>query len=123
MHWSLLNSVVKLPLAILCDSFSIQREVLFEKRGYVQLRVANALWPQEGYAFLEDYLVLMEKYYGVLITPVDYGETEAARQKINAWMEEKTQDKIKELIMRDNRTGSILFLGRMVNPSTTSGAV
>jgi serpin B len=69
-----------------------------QEKGHVQLRVANALWPQKGYAFLEDYLALVEEYYGVLITPVDYGETEAARQKINAWVEEKTQDKIKELI-------------------------
>jgi serpin B len=69
-----------------------------QEKGHVQLSVANALWPQKGYAFLEDYLALTEKYYGVLITPVDYRETEAARQKINAWVEEKTQDKIKELI-------------------------
>ena len=72
-----------------------------QKRGHVQLSVANALWPQKGYAFLDEYLALTKKYFGVSITPVDYeGATEAARQKINAWVEEKTQDKIKELIAR-----------------------
>jgi serpin B len=81
-----------------------------QEKGHVQLRVANALWPQKGYAFLEDYLALAEEYYGVLITPVDYRETEVARQKINAWVEEKTQGKIKELI----RPGILGVLTRLV---------
>jgi serine protease inhibitor len=81
-----------------------------QEKGHIQLKVANALWPQEGYAFLEDYLALTKKYYGVLLTPVDYRETEAARQKINAWVEEQTQDKIKELI----RPGILDVLTRLV---------
>ncbi|MFQ5799481.1 MAG: serpin family protein [Bacteroidota bacterium] len=70
-----------------------------QEKGHIQLSAANALWPQKGYAFLEEFLVLTEKYYGVLITPVDYREaTEAARRKINVWVEEKTENKIKDLI-------------------------
>ena len=69
-----------------------------QERGNIQLRVANALWPQQGYAFLEDYLALTKEYYGVLITPLDYNDTETARETINAWVEEKTEEKIKDLI-------------------------
>jgi serpin B len=69
-----------------------------QQKGSVQLRVANSLWPQKGYAFLEAFLTLTKKYYGVLITPVDYRDTKAARSKINTWVEEKTENKIKELI-------------------------
>ena len=39
------------------------------RKGHVQLRVANALWPQKGYPFLEEFLALTKQYYGVLITP------------------------------------------------------
>jgi serpin B len=69
-----------------------------EKKGDIQLRVANTLWPQKGYAFLEEFLALAGQYYGAQITAVDYGETEAARHMINAWVEEKTEFKIKALI-------------------------
>ncbi len=67
------------------------------EKGPILLNVANALWPQDGYPFLEEFLALMRTHYGVLITPVDYNDPETARQKINAWVEEKTQ-KIRNLI-------------------------
>ena len=67
-------------------------------KGHIQLRVANALWPQEGYALLEAFLALTKRYYGVRVTAVDYGDTETARRTINAWVEEKTEDKIQDMI-------------------------
>lgn len=70
-----------------------------QAKGDIALHVANALWPQVGYAFLAAFLDLCQRYYGVTITPVDYAaDSEAARQQINAWVEEKTRDKIKELL-------------------------
>lgn len=68
------------------------------RKAHIQLKIANALWPQVGYPFFEEFLALTKEYYGVLISPVDYRDPETARQKINAWVEEKTQEKIKELI-------------------------
>jgi len=67
-------------------------------KGHIQLRVANALWPQHGYALLEAFLALAKQYYGVRITPVDYEDAERARCTINAWVEEKTDKKIHEMI-------------------------
>jgi serpin B len=70
-----------------------------EQKGDIQLRVANALWPHVKYKFLPEYLALLAKYYGTSVTTVDYAQqAEAARQAINAWVEEKTADKIKNLI-------------------------
>ncbi len=64
-----------------------------------QLSVANALWAQHGYNFLDDYLNLLKNDYGAGLNQVDFkGATEAARQTINQWVEEKTQDKIKDLL-------------------------
>jgi serine protease inhibitor len=67
-------------------------------KGHIKLRVANTLWPQKGYALLEEFLALTKQHYGVLITPVDYGNAEAARHIINSWAEGKTEGKIKDLI-------------------------
>ncbi len=69
------------------------------KKGDYELTVANALWPQEGYAFIEDFLELIKTNYDGQLNEVDFiTATEKTRNKINAWVEEKTNDKIKELI-------------------------
>jgi serpin B len=68
------------------------------QKGPVQLAVANALWPQEGYALLEEFLALVKRYYDVEITALDYGAPEAARRIINNWVEERTAHRIFEMI-------------------------
>ncbi len=66
--------------------------------GY-QLSVANALWAQQGYTFLDDFLNLLKTNYGAGLNQVNFkGATEAARVTINQWVEQKTQDKIKDLL-------------------------
>ena len=70
-----------------------------QKKGNVKLNVANSLWPQEDHEFLEEYLGLTKKNYGTSITPLDYrADPERARLTINEWVEDRTQNKIKELI-------------------------
>jgi len=78
-----------------------------QEKGTIQLNVANSLWPQAGYSFLKSYLSLAQKYYGVTITPLDYrSDKEAARRAINAWVEEKTKNRIRDLIQRGMLTSS-----------------
>jgi serine protease inhibitor/ankyrin repeat protein len=94
-----------------------------QEGGNIALYVANSLWPQEGHPFLKEYLSLVEKYYGVSIMAVDYqtdNTREAARQTINQWVQKKTEDKIKDLILpgqlndvtRLVLTNAIYFKGR-----------
>jgi serpin B len=65
----------------------------------VQLVTANALWVQANYRLLPDFLKLIEQNYGGGLHTVDFrGATEAARKTINAWVEEQTRNKIKELL-------------------------
>ena len=54
--------------------------------GY-QLSVANALWAQQGYTFLDDFLNLLKNNYGAGLNQVNFkGATEAARLTINQWV-------------------------------------
>jgi serine protease inhibitor len=78
--------------------------------GQVQLKIANALWPRQEYQFLKTYLSLAKKYYGVKITPVDFSDEKTARQTINSWVEDKTGNRIKDLIQE----GALDSLTRMV---------
>ena len=69
--------------------------------GAYELSVANALWGQKGDGFLTKFLELVEEHYGGRLNEVDFvGATETARQTINAWVEKKTNDKIKNLIAK-----------------------
>jgi serpin B len=68
------------------------------KRKY-QLRVANRLWGQKDYGFLPNFLKLSEHTYGAGLKEVDFeNATEEARKTINAWVEDETNKKIKELL-------------------------
>ncbi len=64
-----------------------------------ELRTGNALWIQQDYPFLEDYTSKVEKYYGGKAANLDFiEETEKSRQTINSFIEEQTNNKIKDLI-------------------------
>jgi len=64
-----------------------------------KLHTANALWTQIDYSFLDEYLDVVEKYYAGKATNLDFGnETEKSRETINGWVEERTNNKIKDLI-------------------------
>jgi serpin B len=68
------------------------------KGGYI-LTVANALWGQKDYGFIEEFLELIKNSYDGRLNEVDFvSAAETARKTINTWVEEKTNGKIKNLI-------------------------
>lgn len=72
---------------------------LNKKDKEYKLSTGNALWAQQDYKFLPDYLATVEKYYGGKAANLDFvGESEESRQTINTFIEQQTNDKIKDLI-------------------------
>lgn len=64
-----------------------------------ELNTANALWAQKDYPFLEEFINSNKKYYSAEVTNMDFvSKPEESRKEINKWVEEKTNDKIKDLI-------------------------
>jgi serpin B len=87
----------------------------------VQLRTANALWPQQGFEFARPFLDTVRANYDAELRPVDFARaTEESRRIINSWVEQKTEDRIRELIKpgvlnsatRLVLTNAIYFKGR-----------
>ncbi len=69
------------------------------RKGGYTLTVANALWGQKGYGFLDEFVKFVRTNYDGRLNEVDFvAATEKARKTINAWVEKKTKDKIKDLI-------------------------
>jgi len=90
-----------LPMQNLYSAFcALQKQLIQENksRGY-QFLMANALWGQKGEPFLKEFLDLTKYYYGACFSQLDFvKETEQSRRTINSWIEEKTSNKIKDLI-------------------------
>lgn len=64
-----------------------------------QLNIANALWGQQGYGFLADYLAIIDEYYNGAFKEMDFkNQPEPSRLEINDWIAEKTQDRILDMI-------------------------
>lgn len=81
------------------SSFAKIFNALNKNNSDYELSTANALWAQENYPFLEDYVNTTKKYYSAEFTNMDFvNKTEESRKTINSWVEEKTNDKIKNLI-------------------------
>ncbi|CAN9506495.1 unnamed protein product [Ophioblennius macclurei] len=76
------------------------------------LSVANRLYGEQTYQFVEDFLEKTRKHYNAELESVDFMKShEAARVNINGWVEEKTQGKIKEVLgpqVLDNLTKLVL---------------
>ena len=64
-----------------------------------RLNVVNALWGQKGFGFQEAFLDVLARNYGAGLRLVDFEKAaEAARQTINAWVSEQTEERIQDLI-------------------------
>ncbi|MDR3633669.1 MAG: serpin family protein [Isosphaeraceae bacterium] len=86
-----------------------------------ELAAANALWAQSGLSYQDDFLTRLERFYGAGLHQLDFhADPETARRTINAWVEEQTRDKIRELLKSGAITGdtelvltnAIYFKGR-----------
>jgi len=78
--------------------------------GYT-LRSANALWAEKSYSFLPSFTGIARQYYSAEVTNLDFKNTpEESRSTINQWVEQKTENKISNLLP----SGSIDSLTRLV---------
>jgi serine protease inhibitor len=67
--------------------------------GKYEMAVANSLWGQDGAPLQPGFLDLIARYYSGGMNLVDFRRrAEAARLTMNRWVEEKTRQKIRELI-------------------------
>ncbi len=65
----------------------------------VELRQANAFWGQTNYPWLGDYLDTLAVNYGAGIMALDFRTApEPSRLEINAWVESRTNDRIRNLL-------------------------
>lgn len=65
--------------------------------GAVDLRVANQVFAAPGLPLVDSYLTTLTRDFGAPLAELAFSDPEAAREVINAWAAERTNDRIKEL--------------------------
>jgi serpin B len=95
-----------------------------------EISIANALWVDQAFPLAPPYLDRVQKRYGGGLFEVDFRTgAEPSRQKINAWIEQQTRDRIKDLVpagavnsmTRLVLTNAIYFKGRWSVPFDERG--
>jgi len=82
------------------DTFAeIHQRLSSAQASKYEMIAANSLWGQDGAPLLSEFVDLISRDYGGGMNLVDFrGDAEAARLAINKWVEDKTRDKIRQLI-------------------------
>lgn len=94
-----------LPAGTLHNVFNVLDQQLANRGADLEpnqkftLEIANSIWGQDGFEFEPVFLDTLAENYGAGMRLVDYvTATEAARLAINGWVEDNTNDRIKDLI-------------------------
>lgn len=98
-----MQAVLHLPddKNVIRSGFSLIDSELNKADKLYSLSVANALWGQNDYPFVPEYISIVEQNYGGKLTNLDFKtDTENSRVTINRWVEDKTNDRIKDLISK-----------------------
>jgi len=69
-----------------------------DKETGIRLNLANRLWSQQSFEFLPTFLQITRDKYSAELARLDFGLSEMARETINTWVEEQTENKINDLI-------------------------
>ncbi|MEW6404197.1 MAG: serpin family protein [Chloroflexota bacterium] len=65
----------------------------------MQLNIANAVWAEQTFPFLQDYLDTIAVNYGAGIRLADFiTQSDPTRKEINSWVSDQTKDKINNLL-------------------------
>lgn len=93
-------------------------------KGY-EISVANSLWGQQGYPWDDAYLRRADERFGAGLQSVDFkGNPEGGRSAVNKWVQDRTRDRIKDLLPAGSVTpltrlvlaNAIYFKGKWANP-------
>jgi len=87
------------PLLNVLDAELTARNVTVGDADKLTLRVVNDVWAQKGFEILPSYLDTLAQSYGAGVRRLDFArDPEAARNTVNDWVAQKTNDRIQDLL-------------------------
>jgi len=74
------------------------------------LTAANRLWGQQGYGFLEPFVTTTRDRFGGGLAEVDFAKPAPVCDLINAWADQKTAGRIKQIVTPNSITPQLRFI-------------
>jgi serine protease inhibitor len=74
----------------------------------VTLNIANSIWYRNTFSVEQDFIATNQEFYDAEVQDLDFGDP-SARDIINGWVEEKTNDKIRDII-KEISPATVMFL-------------
>jgi serpin B len=71
----------------------------------IEVALANSLWCQQNQPLNDAFITLLQREYGAGPRLVDFKDTSASAEEINAWFRQKTKGRIKNLVDPSQTTG------------------
>ncbi|XP_020761262.2 serpin B3-like [Odocoileus virginianus] len=76
-----------------------------------ELSVANRLYGEKEFPFLQEYMDNVKKFYLASVVSADFkNAAEESRKLINSWVESQTNEKIKDLFPKDSLNSSTVLV-------------
>lgn len=68
-----------------------------------ELTIANRLWGEKSWKFANSFLATTRDHYGAELKTLDFrNDPDGSRQTINKWIEDRTRNRIRELLQKPN---------------------
>ena len=84
-------------------------DILLDIDNKVQFQIANSIWCRDGFPIEESFISVNQDYFNAEVSNLNFESSEAA-DIINAWVTEKTANKIDEIVKNPINPLTIMFL-------------
>jgi serine protease inhibitor len=75
----------------------------------VKMEIANSIWIREGFEVLQEFIDVNRTFFDAVVQVLDFSDPGAA-DVINAWVNEKTHGKIKDIVAKPISAVTVMFL-------------
>mgnify|MGYP006277232955 CR=1 FL=1 len=87
-----------IPLPEVNESYRHLTESLQNADDKVTMEIANSIWYRDTYPVEDEFIQVNQDYYDAEVSPIDFSNTEAAKETMNNWVANKTHDKIDKIV-------------------------
>lgn len=102
------NSADKEQLNASCKALI---DELYDLSGNIEFNLANSIWLNDNFTLQDEFKNLNEQYFDAKIEALDFSQVDKCVNIINSWVENQTEDRIKELVKNDDFAGpTLMFL-------------
>jgi|AntRauTorcE11898_2_1112593.scaffolds.fasta_scaffold21517_1 serpin B len=87
-----------IPLPDVNESYRHLTESLQNADEKVTMEIANSIWYRDTFSVEDEFIQVNQEYYDAEVSPLDFSNTEAAKETINEWVANNTHDKIDKIV-------------------------